>query len=254
MRWPWVVSLAALAVLLLAPGTPWSVGHGDVLLAAGHPRLAVTWYRWVARAALSPDLERRAWRRALIVTEVDLADPVGSAALLAEQLSTTTGRRHRARILADIADNHRRQGDLKQATATWLRAAEEAPRAASAGDWLLRRANTLADLGQGDAADSAFAQLGHAHPEHRGHAWLARARLAQARGDIHEALKHYDVALENAQQPEVAAVARLGAAACLERLGELDEALVMLDAPALPREVREVRADGLRRRSEASVP
>jgi tetratricopeptide (TPR) repeat protein len=109
-------------------------------------------------------------------------------------------------------------------------------------------------LGQGDSAASAFARVGQAYPEYRGEAWLARARLAQAGGDIHGALKHYDIALEHAQQAEVGAAARLGAASCLERLGALDEALVMLDAPALPLKVREVRADGLRRRSEASVP
>ena len=247
-----VVLIAALVALV--PGTPWSVGHGDVLMAMGQRTEALDWYRTVARLAPARTTSERAWRRAVLAARVDLGDRVLAQRLLEERLNHVEGRRARARVLAEMAELKRRMGDGEGAAATWMRAADEAPHAPELAAWLLARASILVELGREDEANAAFAELATRRPDARGRAWLGRARLAHARGDIHEALRCYDMAQELATDEAVASVARLGAAACLERLGEVDQALVMLEASDLPPAVHSVRTSGLRRRTSMLSP
>ena len=54
-----------------------------------------------------------------------------------------------------------------------------------------------------------------------------------------------------ARDPQLAAVAQLGAAACLERFGALDEALAAVDAADLPDALRSSRDRTLRERTSA---
>ena len=245
-----VLGLAALFVLLV-PGTPWSLGHGDVLAAHGQPRAAVAWYRLVARVTLDAPTRQTAWRRADVVARADLDDLHLAEALLVERLGGEVLRRSRAKILAALADLQRRRSANELAASTWERAVDEAPRHRDAPSWLLERAEVLLERGLVDAADAEFARIYRQYPRERARASLGRARIALASGRHHEALRLFDDSLAHGPSSEVEAVARLGSAVCLERLGDLDEALVMLDAPELPDAVRAVRSDGLRRLSEA---
>ena len=74
------------------------------------------------------------------------------------------------------------------------------------------------------------------------------ALLNAVRGRTEEALALYESAVDHAFDPDVAAVGRLGSATCLERLGDLAQALAELDEAELPPEVFSSRSEGLKAR------
>ena len=63
-------------------------------------------------------------------------------------------------------------------------------------------------------------------------------------------LGYFDDASMAARDPGELAAAKLGVAASLERLGDLDEAIAEIDQSDLPAGVRDQRMDGLRSRRE----
>jgi tetratricopeptide (TPR) repeat protein len=90
--------------------------------------------------------------------------------------------------------------------------------------------------------------MGQTHPEDLGLSELGLANVALSNGDVEGALKYYENSSSHAFDSDVASVASLGAATCLERLGNLDEALAELDAADLPDDVRASRAARIKAR------
>ncbi len=237
----------------LSPVMPWAVDTGDLLMAAGQHRAAWDWYGWVAEENPWDDQRRQAWRRAVLVAAIELGDPARAQLATRAWLASESSPRARARAHDRVASALLRDGDVEGATAALQASWAEAPRALQAPDRLLRRAWLLADHGQLDEADSELARIGLRWPEMAPRADLERARLALARDQVPSALHHYEAALRHGAHGAVADVARLGAAVCLERLGDLDEAIAMLDTSELPEQVRAARYRSLQERA-VSLP
>lgn len=237
----------------LSPAAPWAVDTGDILMTVGQHHSAWQWYAWVAEMNPSDDQRRQAWRRAALLAAIELGDAARGERATRAWLASESSPRVRARAYDRLASALLRDGDVDGAASALHASWTEAPRALHAPDRLLRRAWLLADNGHLDEADSELARVGLRWPELAPRVDLERARLALTRDEVSPALHYYEAALRHGADGAVADVARLGAAVCLERLGDLDEAIVMLDTSELPEQVRAARYRSLQERA-VSLP
>jgi tetratricopeptide (TPR) repeat protein len=134
-----------------------------------------------------------------------------------------------------------------EAAAAFRDAWRAAPNHPAAVARLEAAARAFAEAGDLDASERAWTTLDRRYEGHHVKVALARASIELRRDDAAAALALYREAAELGDEDE-ASVARLGAAACLERLGNLDGALAELDAAFVPDEVRDARSVGLRAR------
>ncbi len=104
--------------------------------------------------------------------------------------------------------------------------------------------------GDDPTAERTWRRLATKHPVLSARASLGRANLRLQRGDAVGALALYEEAVDLAFDPDVAAVAQLGVATCLGRLGDLDSALAELDEADLPSDIHAQRASSIRARDQ----
>ena len=116
---------------------------------------------------------------------------------------------------------------------------------------LERAAAVAARLGHLEQAERLWRRLGQAHPDRLAVAELGRADVALRRGRIEVALHAYTQAHRHTFDPAVAAAAKFGSSICLERLGDLEEAIADLDEADLPPSVLEERTSKMRERLPA---
>ena len=245
----WVGLALTLMGLWWSPVSPVALSRADVALGAGQPTLAVARYDAVARWTPVRSWRHRALDRAARVLSSELNDPSGARIrtrrLLAEQ-RTAQGR---AETLARMAHLFQLEGRSTRAATEWLSAVDFAPTHPQAAQWWAKAAASLADAGKIHRASKQWEALLRAHPERRVEANLARARLALADGRTADALPLFDDVVRHGSASEQAA-GRLGASICLERLGDLDEALAAMDQASLPDTVRESREHVLKQRAQ----
>lgn len=238
------------AVVLMGLGSarsPAALALADAAAGAGHIDLAVR--RYDAIAAVGPIAEHREtalWR---------------AGNLLDVALHDAPGARERLRRLSVIEESELRTSALDRlgrllqhhehnpsaAAIAYEDAWRADPESPDAPGRLRRAARALEEAGDIERALGVWDQLGRTYPELSGRAQLGRAALHLIRDDEAAALAAYRDALESDDE-SVHAVARLGSATCLERLGNLDEALAELDAADLPEDVRDARAGTIRAR------
>ncbi|MEQ1505473.1 MAG: tetratricopeptide repeat protein, partial [Myxococcota bacterium] len=154
----------------------------------------------------------------------------------------------RADLLDRVGQLLMLEGEHLDAARRLREAHDIAPEAHGAAERLARAAGSAAMGGDLDLADRMWRRMGQAHPDQLARSELGLANVALARGRVEEALASYEAASNHAFDPDVSSVASLGAATCLERLGDLDEALAELDAADLPPEVHASRAAQIRAR------
>ena len=112
----------------------------------------------------------------------------------------------------------------------------------------MRAAESWLAADKPNQARATWHRLMEAHPDRAGRANLGLGEIELARGRPAAALSPFQAA-SHTPNAAVARAARLGLAACYERLGELDGALAELDRSMLPADVRERRVAGLRDRA-----
>jgi tetratricopeptide (TPR) repeat protein len=240
--------LVLAAGLWVSPASPLALSRGDVALGQGQPADAVALYDAAAEWTPFPSMRRTALDRAATVLEAELHDPSGARQRLNELLQDELGPEIRASLGARVAATYQLEGKHARAAAEWRDALEIAPEAVDAALWRARSAGALADAGRPRRALAQWVLLVQEHPAWRAQANLNRAQLLLAGGDVSEALPLFEDVVRVGDAAEVAA-GRLGASVCLERLGNLDEALARLDLADLPDDVHRTRADGLRQRA-----
>ena len=248
-----LVALAAAVVLagLHAPVSPVALSRADAARVAGDPEGAVAAYDAIARLHPVADVRRRALRRAAGVLAGELARP-GDARVRLERLARTgLPTAELAEVREEIGAFLRVEGQLREASRAYRLAYDAEPNAEAAGDRLLAAARAAADGGDLTAAEPLWAEAARAMPERAARVALDRADALLASGDAQSALTAYRAAVALARDPQLAAVAQLGAAACLERFGALDEALAAVDAADLPDALRSSRDRTLRERTSA---
>jgi tetratricopeptide (TPR) repeat protein len=246
-----LLSGAAILAFLHAPVSPVALSRADAARVAGDPEGAVAAYDAIARLHPVADVRRRALRRAAGVLAGELARP-GDARVRLERLARTgLPPSELGAVRDEIGAFLGVEGQLHEASRAYRLAYEADPNAEEAGDRLLAAARAAADAGDLAAAEPIWAQAARAMPERAARVALDRADALLAAGDAQSALTAYRAAVALARDPQLAAVAQLGAAACLERFGALDEALAALDAADLPDALRSSRDRMLRERTSA---
>lgn len=243
--------LAALLVWT-TPLSPSALGRADAALGLGDPREAAERYDAVAAFNPIPSIREEALYRASMVYAVDLRDPVEARKRLDQLVRKSPEGERLAEVydtIGQLAIDVERRPDA--AARAFLGAYEAAPKHERASERLTAAARARGEAGDVEGAADLWDLAQKRFPELRTQALLAQGELRLSAGDAEGALPLYDLATDSAKEPDQKAVARLGAAACMERLGNLEGAISELDASDLPSEVRVTRTERLRARLRA---
>jgi tetratricopeptide (TPR) repeat protein len=242
----WGAVVAVLGVFLwFSPLSPTVLSRGDVALGQGRPMAAVHWYDLAARHSPWIEVRREALRRSARVWSIELAHPREARRRLETLTHLPLPGAQLAETFDEIGDLLLDEGQPAEAARVLRQAHDVQPGDAEAGDRLLRAARALSVAGQTREAERLLRQLGRDHPVLRSAAELERAHLHLRLGDTEGALAAYESAGSWSFDGDVMAVAALGTATCLERLGDLDEALAELDEADLPQTVQQARTANL---------
>lgn len=250
-----VIAFGAFVTVLLVwttPMSPAALGRADAALGLGDPRQAAERYDAVAAFNLMPSIREEALYRASMVYAVDLRDPVEARKRLERLLRKSPEGERLAEVydtIGHLAIEVERRPDA--AARAFLGAYEAAPRHPRGAERLTAAARARGEAGDTEGAADLWDLAQKRFPELRTQALLAHGELRLSVGDAEGALPLYILATESAQEAGQKAVARLGAAACMERLGNLEGAISELDASDLPSEVRITRTGRLRARLRA---
>jgi tetratricopeptide (TPR) repeat protein len=230
---------------MLSPASPFAVAIADASLGAGSAQVAAARYDTIDQWNPFVGQRRQALRRSSAVWSIELGDPA-TARVRLEQLART------GLDPADLADVRDEIGAMlvdenqpAEAARLFREAYEANPTAPDAADRLIRTAQVLADAGNTDEAIAVWGDVSTRFPEERARSELGQAECALSGGKVQDALGLYQAAAEHSADTQLAAVAQLGAATCLERLGNLDEALAALDGADLPADVKQSRRASL---------
>lgn len=249
-------ALLALVGLWMAPISPLALSRADVALGQGAPLTAVQRYDKVAEWSFVAAHRQRALLRSAQLLFNELGDSQGSLVrlnALANDATLPLGAQADVQVkIGEIYREIRQPKDSAHAfmvaVAICKKLEEPTCSAGHTGSWKLSAAQELAKAGHVHRALNLLGRVVREHPDLRQQANLERAQLQLIEGQIADALTLFeDVA---AGDDVRANVAKLGVATCLERLGNLDEALAELDEVDLPDAVRESRAKPMRSRSQ----
>lgn len=234
------------------PGSPLLTWRADEALGLGQVTTAAELYDRVALHAPLASQRRAALRKVAFVYATDLHEPI------------TARRRWMAYAAlsddpAEVAVAHEAVGHLLltderrpvPAAQAFVRAHDAAPDHAAAPARLASAARAWQEAGRWTAAHALWDRLAATHPT-----WTSVARLEQGqallgRGKVQSALPYLDEVVAHGTDPSLVAVARLGVATCLERLGNLDGAIAEIDRSDLPSDVRDARVEAMRARRVA---
>ena len=246
----WVVAAAiGVPLLLSSPQMPWALARADAALGAGRPVTAAARYERLVDAAPSLATRRAARERLALLYATQLGDVVRARRTLDDLLAEGGW------SPAEEADLLDEEEQPEGAAARYEAAAMADPSSARRAPRLLRAAQVLAAARRDRQAELLYRRIARDHPAWSGHASLGRARLLLRRGKVERALAQFEATLSLSYDPDVAAVARLGRATCLERLGDVESALEELEeVEVLTDELREERAGTLRQRQRPVVP
>ena len=256
---PWISGgtvLLALVGLWMAPVSPLALSRADVALGQGAPQTAVQRYDQVAQWSFVAAHRQRAQLRSAQVLFNELGDPQGALVrlnALANDASLPLAEQPDVQVKIAVIHRELRQSEesahaFMVAVATCKKLEQSTCIDGDVGAWKISAAQELAQAGHLRRALNLLARVVREHPEYRQQANLERAQLQLIDGHIADALTLFE---DVATGDDVRAnVAKLGVATCLERLGNLDEALAELDEVDLPEAVRESRTEPMRSRAQ----
>ncbi|MEZ4317346.1 MAG: tetratricopeptide repeat protein [Myxococcota bacterium] len=230
------------AGLLVTPASPFALGRADAMLGRGMPLEAVDRYEAIGASSPITPLRREAFRRAARVYELELDQPAEARRVLGQLLALGVGPEEQAEVREQLAELYLSERDDESA-AQQYRLAYDADR--TKPELLVRAAEIRASRSEFGRARNLWNLLIQEHPGE----WSARANLglgeiALAQNRPQQAIRSFeDAALSD--QVHYDKAARLGLAACYERLGELDGAMAELDLADLPVDVHLRRKSAL---------
>ena len=240
-----VVGLSVIGLLgLVSPVSPLGLEWGHLALGQGRPVAALRTYDRVAAWNPSDSLALEALRAGARVSAVDLGDLDGARLRLRRVARRFPS--HAPSAWDEIGDLHQ-QGRHRPllAAQAYLRSVDLAPSDPIAPERLLKAARATLEAGEHHRSLVLFERAIQRYPEHRIQGLLGVAEAQLASGDASAALASYEEAERSSTDPVYGAYASLGAAACLERLGNLDGALAELDLAELPDDVLTHRRQAL---------
>lgn len=236
----------AAAALFFAPVSPLVEGQAEAALGRGLAEQAAASYAELG-LVLPERVDRvRALERAAALQSLELTDAEEARRLLKLRLALGGAPEELAAVREELAETHLAERHPEAASRQFVAAHDAHPESDRAAQRLIRAAELRIE--QPKQARSLWRKLMKEHPDHAGRANLGLGELSLAAGRPASALSPFQAASRSPDEA-VSAAARLGLAACYERLGELDGALAELDQSALPEAVRERRKAGLRERA-----
>jgi len=249
----WALGLLSVALtvgIVWTPVSPTALWAGETALGAGNPTVAVESYDAVARWNPWRSIRVEALVRGAKILSLELGEPAQARRRLQSVIeqSSSTGM---------IAQAHEQMGHLyidedRQFLAAghaFRAAAKAAPNDTRSVDRWILSARAFTEVGHREMALSIWTHVKQTYPKARSEALIGMASIHLSQGDVTEALARFDDALVASSEPALSDVARLGVTACLERLGNLDEAIAEMDLVELPKEVRGARQDAMRARA-----
>ena len=229
-----------------------ALSRADVAVGQGRPLVALERYDAVADfSPVARHREQALWRGAHIAA-VDLDDAEAAKERLRRLLSAFPQSEYAPEAWEQLghllisADRH-----SVEAAMAFSHAHRSDPNAPEADERLRRAARAFAEAGQHERALRHWKKLGSEYPEHRARSLIGQALIALELGNVQDALALYEDAIPHANDADVRAMARFGASSCLERLGNLDEAIAALDSADVPAIVADRRRAGISNRREA---
>jgi tetratricopeptide (TPR) repeat protein len=247
----WCAGIGLTATLLwLTPLSPTALGHADAALGVGSPETAAARYDRVAAVNPFPWVRQEALYRGAMVRAVDLDEPALARQRLQRLAEYDLPPARMAEVQETIGQLLRdRESRPADAARAFLAAYEAAPDDQRAPIRLMAAARARGEAGEHESAAELWAKVAKAWPERAGEADLARGELALAAGDPKTALAYFEAAQPELHASDQIAMARLGAATCLERLGDLEGALAEFDGVAdVPPDIVKSRTESLRAR------
>lgn len=250
---PRVIGWSAVAIgfsmfLWTSPASPAALWRADVMLGHGEALEASEVYDAIARSNPLPRVRALALERSALTWSVELGDAHEARLRLEQRLFQNMDDAERADLLDRIGQLLVLEGEQLEASRRFREAHDIAPYLPAGPERLAKAARSAAIAGDLDLSARLWRRMGQTHPEDLGLSELGLANVALSNGDVEGALKYYESASNHAFDSDVASVASLGAATCLERLGNLDEALAELDAADLPDAVHASRAARIKAR------
>lgn len=228
---------------------PGGVQLGDAALGLGRPDVAARQYERVTEWSPFLSVTRAALERSAMVQAVELGNPVRARRDLEWLARLTSDPVERAQLKERIGQLLVDERQPLEAVRLLAESVEACPSCEEVPRRLLRAAEISAAHGDPEVAQGLFRQIANDWPAWRARAQVGRAQILLRNGQVLEALSLFEEASEHTFDANLLTVATLGAATCLERLGNLDEALAELDEADLPHEVRDARTRGMRARS-----
>lgn len=228
---------------LTTPASPLALGRADGMLGRGMPVEAVARYEAIGATSPFVSLRKQALRRAARVYELELDQPSDARRMLKMLLALGVGPAEEGTIREQLGELYLADREPQSAAHQYRLAYDADP---SRPERLARAAEIRVQNGDLVRAARLWARLASeaSDPMWRDRANLGAGELALARGAPQDALQAFQDASYAAHEP-TARAARLGLAACYERLGELDGALAQIDHADLPTDVRERRRQAL---------
>lgn len=242
------VAIGVALFLWTSPVSPVALWRADVMLGHGSPIEAIGLYDAIAATNPLPWVRAAALERSALTWSVELGQPSEARERLERRLNQHMSSAEQADVLDRVGQLLLLEGQSLDAAVRLREAHDIAKDAPGASDRLARAARAAANGGDLDLSARMWRRMGQDHPEQLARSELGLANVALARGEVEEALASYEAAAKHAVDKNIVSVASLGAATCLERLGDLDQALAELDAADLPPEVHASRAAQIRAR------
>jgi tetratricopeptide (TPR) repeat protein len=234
-----------------SPASPLCLLRADFLHGLGQVESAVGVYDQIADAGLSASLRREALHRSAVLMRIELERPMEARSRFERLAKTYVVDSDRseawhqvALILAEsgadpegaaraFEQSAALLGTREPAVALWMSAAQQ---------WVRS--------GQGARSKQIWLTLTERFPSHRSAAYVALGQYSLGREFAGVALSWFEHAVDHAKTEDGRGLAKMGVAICLERLGNLDEAIAELDSADFPEDVREVRRRKMRERSD----
>lgn len=244
--------LGALTAFFVVPASPGVMLRGNFMHGIGCMDGAVTAYDVVAEHSVFQSQRLRALRRSAVLHDVALGDD--KAALvrwsrLARQLSDSDDAL--AGVWSQIGVLHSRSGESPaHAAVAFEKAAKFSTQDEDSAKYWMAASDQWLLASNSRKASSIWMNLAETDSTHRSEAYVALGQWHLSQGRSEQALTWFERSVETASTDDQRGLAKIGVAICLERLGNLDEAIAELDAADFPEDVRHVRRRKMLERSD----
>lgn len=237
------------ATVWYSPLSPVAMQLADAEIASSTYEESFARYESIARVHWSMTVRDRALKRASMLHRLEGASDDD----LFRLMELVESSEQQAMIQAELGYFYLSM-DQPSDGASWLEKAQQtSPELPEAGDRLLAAARAREAASQLVKAEKVYERLGKRYKVLGAQADIGLAELLLAAGKARSAKRHFERAARRAKTDDLKALAQFGMATCLERMGDLEEALAEMDALDLPTRMLDQRRDGIRAHQASEI-